>query len=97
MFSIIKYEILVILQLERRLGIITILQSIVVTRRVTFLTEDGEGVGEEDEEVVGAVGGEDGPRVCRVLEQKETMNGLQDDECGAPCEDGHEGLCKYEV
>ena len=47
----------------------------------------------EDEEAVGAVGGQDGVRVCRVLEQKETMNGLQDDECGAPCEDGHEGLC----
>lgn len=32
---------------------------------------------------------------CRVMLQKETMDGLRDEECADPVVDGHAGLCKY--
>ena len=32
---------------------------------------------------------------CRVLLQKETMEGLKDEECGRDVVDGHAGLCEY--
>ncbi len=33
------------------------------------------------------------PRGCRAMLQKETMEGLKDEECGKDVPDGHAGLC----
>ena len=32
---------------------------------------------------------------CQVMLQKETMDGLIDEECGREVEDGHAGFCRY--
>ena len=34
---------------------------------------------------------------CRVMEQKKTVEGLKDEECGRIVEKGHAGLCRYVV
>ncbi len=34
------------------------------------------------------------PRGCRAMLQKETMEGLKDEECGRDVVDGHAGLCQ---
>lgn len=47
---------------------------------------------EENGEVGGAVGG--AVALCKLMEQKDTPEGLVDAACGSPCEAGHPGLCK---
>lgn len=46
--------------------------------------------GNADEAQAGAAA----PLVCRVSEQKETVDGLRDEECGEQVQAGYAGLCK---
>lgn len=65
------------------------LQRLLHDNNVAYNTEPPEGQGNADEQAGAAA-----PLVCKVNEQKETVDGLRDEECGDQVQAGYAGLCK---
>lgn len=65
------------------------LQRLLHDNNVAYNTEPPEGQGNADEQAGAAA-----PLVCKVNEQKETVDGLRDEECGEQVQAGYAGLCK---
>jgi len=59
---------------------------------IDFLIETIVGTDNSDDEAAGAVAA--APAHCKVSEQKETVNGLVDGECGDQAPAGYAGLCR---
>lgn len=71
------------------------LQKLLDDNNIAYDTEPPEGQenassGEED---AGGAAAAEAPLRCKVSEQKESENGLQDAECGEEVPPGHAGLC----
>ena len=60
--------------------------------KINFLIETIVGNDDSDDEAAGAAAA--APAHCKVSEQKETANGLVDDECGEEAPAGYAGLCR---
>ena len=59
---------------------------------INFFVEIIVGNDDSDDEAAGAAAA--APAHCKVSEQKETVNGLVDDECGEQAPAGYAGLCR---
>ena len=59
---------------------------------INYLIETIVGNDDSDDEAAGAAAA--APAHCKVSEQKETANGLVDDECGEEAPAGYAGLCR---
>lgn len=59
---------------------------------IDFLIETIVGTDDSDDEAPGAAAA--APAHCKVSEQKETVNGLVDGECGEQAPAGYAGLCR---
>ena len=59
---------------------------------IDFLIETIVGTDDSDDEAAGAAAA--APAHCKVSEQKETVNGLVDGECGDQAPAGYAGLCR---
>ena len=59
---------------------------------INFLIETIVGNDDSDDEAAGAAAA--APAHCKVSEQKETVNGLVDGECGDQAPAGYAGLCR---
>ena len=59
---------------------------------INFLIEKIVGNDDSDDEAAGAAAA--APAHCKVSEQKETVNGLVDGECGDQAPAGYAGLCR---
>ena len=59
------------------------------------MEQEQAGIGEEGKEkIVHVIDGEEIHLVCQVMLQKETPDGLRDEECLAAAPQGMAGLCK---
>ncbi|XP_074616900.1 E3 ubiquitin-protein ligase RNF31-like isoform X2 [Acropora palmata] len=71
------------------------LQKLLHDNNIAYDTEPPEGQENtaSGEEVAGRAAAAEAPLRCKVSEQKESENGLQDAECGEEVPPGHAGLC----